>query len=300
VVRSLHGDGDGGAARPTQVRQTPVSLSPKKRVALIGLACRPPAEVGKPVTHWSAEDLRDAFAQRRDGADVSADTIARELAAAELQPHRQRYFLTSKDPAYDEKLADIVGLYLDPPAGATILCLDEKPSIQAVSRKHEDLPMRVGHPVAYREFEYVRHGVLNLFAAFNVRTGRVLADVQEQKTRAQFIELIERCAWYYRQGPVHCVLDNAAYHFTPEVQAWLREHPRFVFHFTPKHASWLNQVECWFSILSKKVLRRGSFDDKKALASALTDFIVHWNANAHPFAWAYGKELIHGHLRRSA
>jgi len=259
----------------------------------MGLACRPPAQVGTPVTHWSAADLRDAFAARRDGADVSAATIGRELAAAELKPHRQRYFLTSRDPDYDAKLADIVRLYLEPPPGATILSLDEKPSIQAVSRKHLDLPMQPDHPMVYREFEYVRHGVMHLFAAFNVRTGRVLADVQKNKTRFEFIELLERCAWHYRQGPVHCVVDNASYHSTAEVKQWLADHPRFVFHFTPKHASWLNQVECWFSILSKKVLRRGSFEDQRALAKALRAFVAHWNDNAHPFAWAYGKELIH-------
>jgi len=181
-----------------------------------------------------------------------------------------------------------------------VLCLDEKPSIQAISRKHADLGMRLGHPIAYREFEYVRHGVMHLFAAFNVRTGRVLADVQKEKTRVEFIELLERCAWHYRQGPVHCVLDNASYHSTDEVKRWLAAHPRFAFHFTPKHASWLNQVECWFSIISKKVLRRGSFDDKKALAKALLDYVAHWNETAHPFAWAYGKEFIHERASLSA
>jgi transposase len=245
------------------------------------------------VTHWSAPELAEAFAARRGGLLVSDDTIERVLASAQLKPHRQRYFLTSRDPQYDAKLRDIVSLYLEPPAGATILSLDEKPSIQAISRKHPDLPMGLGHPVAYREFEYVRHGVLHLFAAFNVRTGRVLADVQEQKTRVQFIELLERCAWHYRQGPVHCVVDNASYHSTPEVKAWLAAHPRFVFHFTPTHASWLNQIECWFSILSAKVLRRGSFDSKKALAKALMAYVAYWNDDAHPFNWAYGEELIH-------
>jgi transposase len=215
------------------------------------------------------------------------------LRSAQLQPHRSRYFLTSRDPLYDEKLRDIVALYLSPPPGATILSIDEKPSIQALSRKYPDLPMRPGEPVA-REFEYVRHGVMHLFAGFNVRTGHVLGRVYQHKTRAEFIDFLERCAWRYRQGPVHCVLDNASYHSTPEVKAWLAEHPRFVFHFTPTHASWLNQVECWFSILSRKVLRRGAHSSRRDLARKLLDYIEYWNAQAHPFDWAYGEELIHG------
>ncbi|HET9598941.1 MAG TPA: IS630 family transposase [Anaeromyxobacteraceae bacterium] len=248
--------------------------------------------MGKPITHWSASELRDEFAARRSGADVSASTVARVLREAQLQPHRSRYFLTSHDPLYDEKLRAIVGLYLSPPHGATILSIDEKPSIQALSRKYPDLPMRPGAPVA-REFEYVRHGVMHLFAGFNVRTGKVLGHVYEQKTRAEFIDFLERCAWCYRQGPVHCVLDNASYHSTPEVKAWLAEHSRFVFHFTPTHASWLNQVECWFSILSRKVLRRGAHETRRDLTRALLDYIEYWNAQAHPFDWAYGEQLVH-------
>jgi len=153
------------------------------------------------------------------------------LSEANLKSHRHRYFLTSRDPLYEEKRRDIVSLYLGQPVGATVLCLDEKPSIQVLGRKHPDLPMRLGYPVTYREFEYVRHGVLNLFAAFNVRTGRVLADVQEKKTRFEFIELLEPWAWHYKRGDVHCVLDNASYHSAPEVKDWLAQHPRFQFPF---------------------------------------------------------------------
>jgi len=236
--------------------------------------------------------LRDAFAAYEEGADVSRDTIARVLAEAHLQPHRQRYFLTSRDPQYDEKRRDIVRLYLHPPPGATVLSLDEKPSIQAISRKHRDLPMEPGRPV-YREFEYVRHGVMHLFAAFHVRSGRVIGRVHPNKTQVEFIDLLDRCAWQYRQGPVHCIVDNASYHSTPSVKEWLAAHPRFVFHYTPTHASWLNQIEAWFSILSKKALRRGSFPTKDALAKAILDYIAYWNLQAHPFNWAYGEELLH-------
>lgn len=292
VVRPLSDAALGGALGPTTSWQTPASLSARQRVALIGLACRPPVEAGRPLCNWSASELRDRFAAHPDGAQVSAATVARRLAEAQLQPHRQRYWLTSKDPLYDEKLKDIVRLYLEPPPGATVLCLDEKPNIQALSRKHPDLPMRRGYPLA-REFEYVRHGVMHLFAAFNIRTGKVVGEVYAEKTHVQFIDFLDRCARAYRGGPVHCVVDNAGYHSTPEVKRWLAEHPRFVFHYTPTHASWLNQVECWFSILSRKVLRRGVFLSKAMLRDALLAYIAYWNTQAHPFEWAYGQDLIH-------
>src|SRR5579884_40023 len=299
LVRSVHQERIAGAVRPTSDRQTPISLFAEKRVALIGLACRPPREVAAPITHWSHAELRDAFAHHTDGASVSAATIGRELVRADLKPHRIRYFLTSRDPNYDEKLRDIVGLYLRPPAGAAILSLDEKPTIQALERIHRELPMRPGD-IAAREFEYRRHGVMHLFGAFNVRTGTMLGDVRDGKTHVEFIDLLEMCAWRYRQGEVHCVLDNASYHSTPEVKAWLADHPRFVFHYTPTHASWLNQIECWFSILNAKVLKRGDFASRDTLRWAILQYIAYWNSQAHPFNWAYGEELIHDKERIAA
>ena len=267
--------------RPAPKRQTAKALAGDQRVALIALACRGPTDVGRGITHWSAAELGIAFAVHPDGGDVSARTVGRVLAEAQLKPNLQRYFLTSHDPHYDEKRRDFVQLYLRPPAGATVLCLDEKPSIQVLGRRYPDLPMKPGYPV-YREFEYVRHGVLHLFAAFNVRSGRVLADVQEKKTRFEFIELLDQCAWHYKRGDVHCVLDNAFYHFAPEVKDWLAQHPRFHFHFTPTHASWLNQVECWFSLILRKAIRRGVFDCKGDLHSALMAYVSHWKAKPIP------------------
>jgi hypothetical protein len=299
VVRPILEAGAQGAVRSTTIGQTPISLFEKQRVALIGLACRPPREVAAPITHWSASELRDAFALHDDGADVSIATVGRELAHAPLKPHRQRYFLTSRDPLYDEKLRDIVGLYLDPPPGATILSLDEKPAIQARSRKYPDLPMRPGYPIVAREFEYVRHGVMHLFGAFNVRSGHVIGEVQPNKTHVEFIELLEMCAWRYRHGDVHCIVDNASYHSTPDVKAWLAAHPRFAFHYTPTHASWLNQIECWFSILAAKALKRGDFASRADLRWAILQYIAYWNSQAHPFNWTYGKELIHAQSRIS-
>lgn len=209
----------------------------------------------------------------------------------ELRPHRHRYFLTSHDPDYDAKVRDVVGLYLEPPPGATVLSLDEKPNIQALGRRNPELPMRPGYPVA-REFEYVRHGVLHLFGAFNVRTGRVLGEVFPDKNQFRFVDLLDRCAWRYRSGDVHCIVDNASYHMAPAVQEWHCAHPRFVFHFTPTHASWLNQIEVWFSLLSRKVLARGDFGGRRALRTAVHRYMDYWNLSAQPFNWRYGSWLL--------
>jgi transposase len=287
MVRTLYQRRRRWSSRPAQIGPTARSLSGEQRIALIGLACRPPSII----SHWSAAELREAFAASADGADIGTRTVARVLDEAEIQPHRIRYFLTSRDPEFDQKRRDIVGLYLRPPEDATVLCLDEKPSIQALGRKNPDLPLRPGLPL-YREFEYVRHGVVHLFAAFNTRSGRVLGEVQNKKTRFEFIELLDLCAWHYKRGQVHCVLDNAQYHKAPEVKDWLAAHPRFHFHFTPTHGSWLNQVELWFQQLSSKVLRRGVFNSTAELHSAIMAFISHWDGNPQRFNWVYGAEFL--------
>ncbi len=291
MVRPLHERRDRQSSRPAQIGSTAQALSGEQRIALIALACRPPWDAGEAISQWSSAELRDAFAASADGATVSASTVARVLDAAEIQPHRVRYFLTSRDPEFDQKRRDIVSLYLRPPAGSTVLCLDEKPSIQALSRKHADLPLVPGRPL-YREFEYVRHGVVHLFAAYNTRSGRVLGEVQEKKTRFEFIELLDLCAWHYKSGDVHCVVDNAQYHKAPEVKDWLAAHPRFHFHFTPTHGSWLNQVELWFQQLSSKLLRRGVFASKAELHSAIMAFLSRWNADPRRFNWVYGAEFL--------
>jgi len=133
---------------------------------------------------------------------------------------------------------------------------------------------------------------MHLFAALNVRTGYITAEVHPDKTRFEFIDLLERCAWRYRQGPVHYIVDNASYHTAPEVKQWLAAHPRFVPHYTPTHASWLNQVEIWFSIVGSKVVRHGVFAAKEELREALLTFVRYWNLDAHPFNWQYGTEFL--------
>jgi transposase len=293
VVRPVREAGIAGVVGQAQVWTTPDSLSAAQRVLLIGLACRPPQEAGSgPLPAWSQTDLRDAFGRQPWGEPVGVRTGGRILQAAQLQPHRQLYWCTSRDPRYDEKLLDVVRLYLEPPAGASVLSIDIKTCIQALGRKHPDIPMQPGAPVR-RDFEYVRHGIVDLFASFNVRTGQVLGGTFDRHRHEEFIEFMEQVAFHHRQGEVHCVLDNGSYYTHPEVRDWLSHHQRFVFHFTPTHASWLNQIECWFSILGRKLLRRSSFNSKDELRAAIAAFIAYWNAQAHPFNWAYGEELLH-------
>lgn len=293
LVRPVREAGSTGVAGQAQAWTAPDSLSAAQRVLLIGLACRPPREADdSPLPCWSQTDLRDAFVRQPWGEPVGVRTIGRILDEAQLQPHRQLYWCTSRDPRYEEKLLDVVRLYLQPPSGASVLSIDIKTCIQALGRKHPDIPMQPGIPLR-RDFEYVRHGIVDLFASFNVRTGQVLGGTFDRHRHEEFIQFMEQVAFHHRQGEVHCILDNASYYTHPDVRRWLDRHDRFVFHFTPTHASWLNQIECWFSILGRKLLRRSVFNSKAELRAAIVAFIERWNAQAHPFNWAYGEELLH-------
>jgi transposase len=287
VVQPLRRQGARGTTRPTPLGTAADSLSDGQRAKLIGIACRSPADFGVPHTHWSRKTLGEALARQRDLPHISPRTVGRELNRADLQPHRQRMWLNSHDPRYDEKLADVVALYTDPPRGATVLCFDEKTSIQALERKHPDLPMRPGQPIC-REFEYVRHGVTHLLGALDVRTGLVFGGFCQQRGRTEFVQFMDLLAAEYPRGPVHLILDNLNTHSGPAVEAWLQRHPRFVFHFTPFHASWLNQIENWFGRLTNKVLRRGSFTSVPDLQAKIRDYIRYHNIHdARAIHWTY-------------
>lgn len=249
-----------------------------------------------PHTHWSRETLRRVVVEQTKLPPISARTVGRELNRADLKPHRQKMWLHSNDPRYDEKLQDVVGLYLDPPPGQHVLCFDEKTQIQALERRHPDVPMAPGHPVR-REFEYIRHGTTNLFATLDVKSGTVRARFYERRGRVEFVQHLHVLAAACPRGKVHVILDNLNTHYGPEVEAWKRLHPRFVFHFTPFHASWLNQIENWFSTLDAKVLRRGDFKSVPDLQAKIAAFIAYHNAHdAHPLNWEYG----HGQIRAAA
>jgi transposase len=196
---------------------------------------------------------------------------------------------------FGRKEAEICGLYINPPENSIVLCVDEKPAIQARERLHPGEPARPGIPERI-DFNYKRHGVLNLFAAFSVHDGEVFGKVSERKKKApDFLEFLKDVysRWGAPARTLHIIVDNYGTHTSHLVTDWLAAHPDVVFHFTPSHGSWLNQVELWFSILSRQALKRGDFQSKDDLAGKLVEFIKEYNERAKPFAWTYeGRPLM--------
>lgn len=254
-----------------------------KQLEVFKTACSEPPE-GE--THWTVRSLAEAVG-------VGKSQTHEILAQADLKPHQVRSWLTSLDPDFDTKQADVCGLYLSPPENAIVISLDEKTSIQARQPIRKELPMEPGKP-ARREFEYKRHGVQALLAALLVHTGEVIGAVYDRNTRVEFLEFLERLEAEIPAGKeVHAILDNLQVHKTSEVKQWLEEHPRWTFHFTPTHASWLNQIELFFSILTRRLLRRGIFTSKADLKTQLLAFIERYNPTATPFAWTYQGKPLH-------
>lgn len=247
-------------------------------------ACRPPQDVGVPVTHWSCSLLGTHV--RSLGIDMSDSSVGRILRAAPLQPHRQKMWLNSQDDEFREKRDDVLRVYYEAPADEHIICLDEKTGIQALERRYPDLPMTPGTPVR-REFEYIRHGTLALMGAFDVRRGKLFGFVSEDHTAMTFVDLLDAVDICYPVGPGHLICDNLSAHDTDDVLDWLEAHPRWTRHFTPKHASWLNQIECMFGILDRRVLARGSFVSQDDLTQKLYAYMSWHNDTAQPFQWSY-------------
>ena len=252
------------------------------RLRVFQTACSPPPE-GE--TQWTVRSIAAVVG-------IGKSQVQKILAEADLKPHQVRSWLTSIDPEFDTKQAEVCGLYLDPPEGAIVVSIDEKTSLQAKEPIRRELPLEPGKP-ARREFEYRRHGTVALLAALLVHTGEVKGDVYERNSRSEFLDFLDRLEAEIAPGKeVHAILDNLQVHKTPEVYAWLEAHPRWHYHFTPTHASWLNQIELWFSILSRRLLRRGIFTSKNDLKAQLLSFIDRYNPTAKPFAWTYqGKPL---------
>ncbi|HLX89796.1 MAG TPA: IS630 family transposase [Acidimicrobiales bacterium] len=229
-------------------------------------------------THWSTRSMAKA-------TGMSQSAISRIWRAFGLRPHLVDTFKLSSDPFFVDKVRDIVGLYVNPPEGALVLCVDEKSQIQALDRTAPVLPLRPGLPER-RTHDYVRHGTTNLYAALDVASGNVIAELTDRH-RAQefrrFLNLINRSV--PEDLGVHLVVDNSSTHKTPEIHRWLLRHPRFQLHFTPTYSSWLNLVERWFAELTTKWLRRGTHRSTKELESAITTWIEHWNEEPKPFVW---------------
>jgi transposase len=252
----------------------PPTITARKRAQIVALTLKPPAPG---VTHWSTRDLA-----RKAG--VSHGTVHRLWRAHALKPHRVSTFKFTTDPAAEDKIYDVVGLYLNPPTNAVVVSLDEKTQIQALSRTQPLLPLRPGL-AARQTHDDRRNGLTSLYAALEITRGRVLGACAPRHTGADFLRFMRRVVRRYRGGELHVVLDNSSTHSTPAVQTWLSEHPEVQFHFTPKGASWLNMVEAWFGILTRKSVRRGSFDTVRALIRHIEAYIAEWNSHPTPFVW---------------
>jgi transposase len=277
---------DGVAGLRTQHRsgrKKQVSLGKERSVVAATM------KAPKDATHWSARRLAEKVG-------LSHVTVHRIWRKYGLQPHRLTTFKFSTDPEFDAKLADVIGLYLDPPERALVLCVDEKSQIQALDRTQPMLPMRPGSP-ARRTHDYTRHGTTTLFAALEVASGKVHGRCYPQHSHVEFLVFLDSIAKRYPRREIHVILDNYGTHKHPNVRAWLKEHPRFHFHFTPTSASWLNLVERWFALLSEQAIRRGSFDSVRRLVKTVLTYLASWNERAKPFRWIKTPAEIQRKLR---
>jgi transposase len=257
-------------------------VAPQTRGRVIALTkMSPPSDSG--LSHWSTRTLADHL-KRREDISVSWHYVARIWREENLKPHRSGTFKISKDPAFADKVADVIGLYLAPPGGAVVLSIDEKTQIQALDRTQPVLPVTFA-ATEKRTHDYVRHGTTNLFAALNVTTGEVLGECKPNRNGKNFLTFLKKAVKPHAGKDIHVVLDNLSTHTTPEVKAWLMKNPHVHFHFTPVGSSWLNQVEIWFGILTRQSIRRGTFSSVTVLIKQIRDYINSWNEHAKPFTW---------------
>jgi transposase len=264
--------------RPGQPRK----ITDAKVEAVIArtLASKPAA-----ATHWSTRAMAKA-------TGLNQTAISRIWRAFALQPHRSETFKLSRDPLFVDKVRDIVGLYLNPPDHALVLCVDEKSHIQALERTAPVLPMRPGQ-AERRGHDYLRHGTTTLFAALDAKTGKVIGELHRRHRSTEFRKFLDTIeANVPPDLDVHLILDNYGTHKTSPIQRWLLKRPRFHVHFTPTSASWLNLVERWFAALTEKQIRRGSFRSTRELETAIRAFLDHHNTQPRPFVWTKSADAI--------
>lgn len=245
----------------------------------------------KAATHWTVRELAAS-------TGIGKSTVQRYLSLFGVQPHRSSSFKLSTDPFFIEKLRDIVGLYLNPPDNALVLCVDEKSQIQALERSQPVLPMGLGY-VEGVTHDYYRHGTTTLFAALDVAKGTVLTQCKQHHRHQEFLGFLRHIdAAVPASLDLHLIVDNYGTHKHPKVRGWLARHPRFHIHYTPTYSSWLNQVERWFGLITQRAIRRGSFTSVTDLRKSIEQFVDHWNKHPQPFAWTATSDSILAKLER--
>src|ERR1700677_1140372 len=255
----------------------PRAATPKVQARVIRRVQQKPEDGS---THWSCRKLASELG-------LSKSTVQRILAQAQLKPHRLERYMASDDPDFENKAADIIGLYLHPPQHAAVFCVDEKTAIQALDRLDPVLPLSPGRAERHG-FEYYRHGTLSLYAALDTKTGRVHGITAARHTSADFVDFLGEVVGRCRQRQeIHIILDNLSAHKTQAVRDFLEKHPHVRLHFTPTYSSWLNQVELWFAKIERDVIARGVFTSVPDLARKLRRYINAYSANAQPIRWKY-------------
>ena len=242
-------------------------------------------------THWTCRSIAEE-------TELSKSTVHRVWKAFGLQPHRQKHFKLSTDPFFVEKVRDIVGLYLNPPDNAMVLCVDEKSQIQALDRTQPLLPLGLGYLEGVTH-DYIRHGTTTLFAALDIASGEVLTQCKPRHRHQEFLQFLRHIdASVPKDLEVHLVIDNYATHKHPRVRRWLAARPRHHVHYTPTYASWLNQVEIWFGIITQRAIRRGTFRSVADLVANIERFVQNYNKNSRPFVWTATADSILEKIQR--
>ena len=266
----------------------PRSIADEKIAALIYKTLR---KLPRGATHWSCRSIAEE-------TKLSKSTVQRIWKAFGIQPHRQKHFKLSNDPFFVEKVRDIVGLYLNPPDNALVLCIDEKSQIQALERSQPILPLGLGY-VEGITHDYIRHGTTTLFAALEITSGQVITQCKPRHRHQEFLQFLK---YVDKNVPEdldsHLVVDNYGTHKHPKVKRWLAARERYHIHYTPTYASWLNQVEIWFNIITQKAIRRGTFRNVKDLIASIKTFTENYNANSKPFMWTATAESILNKIER--
>jgi transposase len=278
-LAGLHGE-----LRPGRPRQH----TDEKVAALLHTVLRSKPAVA---THWT---VRSAASE----TGISKSSVGRYFTLFGVQPHRSKSFKLSTDPFFVEKVREVVGLYLNPPDKALVLCVDEKSQIQALERTQPILPIGLGYAEGVTH-DYFRHGTVTLFAALDIATGGVISQCKPRHRHQEFLSFLKHLDHNTPAAmDLHLIADNYATHKHPQVKAWLARHPRFHLHFTPTYSSWLNQVERWFGLITQQAIRRGSFRNVRQLVDKIEQYVAHYNDHKRPFVWTATADSILAKVER--